>query len=293
MTDQVAVTGAEGFIGSHLVEALVRRGHRVRAMVLYNMFSSHGWLETLDAGDPGPGRRGVRRRPRPGVGAPAGRGRGGRLPPGRARLGALFLLRPAILRGHQHDRHPARAGGGTRLRDPAAGAHLDQRDLRHGADGPDQRGTPAAGPVAVRGLQGRRGQAGRVLLPELRDSRRDAAAVQHVRPAPVRPRRHPGGHHPARRRAPASSSWARSTRPATSATSPTPSRRSSPGRGPGIGGDRRGVQRRPRRGRGDRPARRGHRRPDGRRGRHHRGRPAAAAQGLRGDAAGLRRVQAA
>ena len=48
MTDTVAVTGAEGFIGSHLVEALVRRGHRVRAMVLYNMFSSCGWLDTLD-----------------------------------------------------------------------------------------------------------------------------------------------------------------------------------------------------------------------------------------------------
>jgi NAD dependent epimerase/dehydratase len=44
----VAVTGAEGFIGSHLVEALVRRGNRVRAMVLYNMFSSTGWLATLD-----------------------------------------------------------------------------------------------------------------------------------------------------------------------------------------------------------------------------------------------------
>jgi NDP-hexose 4,6-dehydratase len=45
--DIVAVTGAEGFIGSHLVEALVQRGHRVRAMVLYNMFSSRGWLDTL------------------------------------------------------------------------------------------------------------------------------------------------------------------------------------------------------------------------------------------------------
>ena len=45
--DVVAVTGAEGFIGSHLVEGLVRRGHRVKAMVLYNMFSSTGWLETL------------------------------------------------------------------------------------------------------------------------------------------------------------------------------------------------------------------------------------------------------
>jgi NAD dependent epimerase/dehydratase len=48
-TDQVAVTGAEGFIGSHLVEVLVRRGHRVRAMVLYNMHNSCGWLAALPA----------------------------------------------------------------------------------------------------------------------------------------------------------------------------------------------------------------------------------------------------
>jgi NDP-hexose 4,6-dehydratase len=43
----VAVTGAEGFIGSHVVEALVARGQRVRAMVQYNSFSSYGWLEVL------------------------------------------------------------------------------------------------------------------------------------------------------------------------------------------------------------------------------------------------------
>ena len=47
MTDIAAVTGAEGFIGSHLVEALVQRGYRVRAMALYNMWSSASWLETL------------------------------------------------------------------------------------------------------------------------------------------------------------------------------------------------------------------------------------------------------
>ncbi|MEU3370080.1 SDR family NAD(P)-dependent oxidoreductase [Streptomyces sp. NPDC006660] len=45
----VAVTGAEGFIGSHLTEALVASGHRVRAMAQYNSFSSYGWLETLSA----------------------------------------------------------------------------------------------------------------------------------------------------------------------------------------------------------------------------------------------------
>jgi NAD dependent epimerase/dehydratase len=42
-----AVTGAEGFIGSHLVEALVSRGHRVRALVLYNSWGSWGWLDQL------------------------------------------------------------------------------------------------------------------------------------------------------------------------------------------------------------------------------------------------------
>ena len=43
-----AVTGAEGFIGSHLVEALVESGVRVRAMALYNSFGSWGWLDSLD-----------------------------------------------------------------------------------------------------------------------------------------------------------------------------------------------------------------------------------------------------
>ena len=49
MNEVVAVTGAEGFIGSHLVETLVARGNRVRAMVQYNSFSSWGWLETIPA----------------------------------------------------------------------------------------------------------------------------------------------------------------------------------------------------------------------------------------------------
>jgi NAD dependent epimerase/dehydratase len=42
---RVLVTGADGFIGSHLTEALVMRGHQVRAFVLYNSFNSWGWLD--------------------------------------------------------------------------------------------------------------------------------------------------------------------------------------------------------------------------------------------------------
>lgn len=41
----ILVTGADGFIGSHLTEALVRAGHTVRAFVLYNSFGARGWLD--------------------------------------------------------------------------------------------------------------------------------------------------------------------------------------------------------------------------------------------------------
>ena len=44
---KVLVTGADGFIGSHLVEALMVSGHQVRAFCLYNSNGSWGWLDTL------------------------------------------------------------------------------------------------------------------------------------------------------------------------------------------------------------------------------------------------------
>jgi UDP-glucose 4-epimerase len=45
---RVLVTGADGFIGSHLVEALVAEGAEVTALALYNAFGSQGWLDTVD-----------------------------------------------------------------------------------------------------------------------------------------------------------------------------------------------------------------------------------------------------
>ena len=44
---KVLVTGADGFIGSHMVEELVRKGYSVRAFSYYNSFNSWGWLDTL------------------------------------------------------------------------------------------------------------------------------------------------------------------------------------------------------------------------------------------------------
>jgi len=45
---RILVTGADGFIGSHLTEALVRAGYDVRTFVLYNSFNSWGWLDHCD-----------------------------------------------------------------------------------------------------------------------------------------------------------------------------------------------------------------------------------------------------
>lgn len=45
MTKKVLITGADGFIGSHLTEFLVREGYDVKAFTLYNSFNSWGWLD--------------------------------------------------------------------------------------------------------------------------------------------------------------------------------------------------------------------------------------------------------
>lgn len=45
--NKVLVTGADGFIGSHLVEELIKKGYEVRAFTYYNSFNNWGWLDTL------------------------------------------------------------------------------------------------------------------------------------------------------------------------------------------------------------------------------------------------------
>jgi dTDP-glucose 4,6-dehydratase len=45
---KIFVTGADGFIGSHLVERLIKLGHKVKAFTFYNFRGSNGWLDDID-----------------------------------------------------------------------------------------------------------------------------------------------------------------------------------------------------------------------------------------------------
>lgn len=46
---KILITGADGFIGSHLTETLIRQGYKVRAFVMYNSLNSWGWLDHCDS----------------------------------------------------------------------------------------------------------------------------------------------------------------------------------------------------------------------------------------------------
>lgn len=45
---KILITGADGFIGSHLTEMLVKRGAKVKALSQYNSFNHWGWMEDID-----------------------------------------------------------------------------------------------------------------------------------------------------------------------------------------------------------------------------------------------------
>ena len=45
---KVLITGADGFIGSHLTEMLVKKGYKVKALSQYNSMNNWGWLEEVD-----------------------------------------------------------------------------------------------------------------------------------------------------------------------------------------------------------------------------------------------------
>jgi len=45
---KILITGADGFIGSHLAERLVKKGHKVKAFVYYNSFNSLGWIDFIE-----------------------------------------------------------------------------------------------------------------------------------------------------------------------------------------------------------------------------------------------------
>lgn len=48
MADKILVTGADGFIGSHLCELLLEEGYKVKGFIYYNSFNSWGWIDSLD-----------------------------------------------------------------------------------------------------------------------------------------------------------------------------------------------------------------------------------------------------
>ena len=181
---KVLVTGADGFIGSHLVEELVRRGHSVRAFVFYNSFNSWGWLDHSapeiknsievfagDIRDP----YGVRT----------------------AMQGCDVVLHLAALIAIPYSYHSPDTYIDTNVKDIQyrsgcsrplyceSGAHLDQRSLWDRPLCSDYRRTPTPWAVSLFRLENWSRSDSHVILLVLRNPGGHGSPVQYLRAAPV------------------------------------------------------------------------------------------------------------
>ena len=191
----VLVTGSDGFIGIARRRAAARR-RRARAGLLPLQLQRVDGLARRVRRVPRrrarrAGRGRARRHPRPRARHGDDRGRRRRAAPRGAHRDPVLLRGAPLLRRDQRHRHAQRARGRAPPRHAADGQHVDLRGLRHARVGADHRGAPAARPVALLGDEDLGRQDVRVVRAVLRDAGDDAAAVQHLRSAPVDARRHP------------------------------------------------------------------------------------------------------
>ncbi len=183
---KVLVTGADGFIGSHLTERLVAEGADVRAFCLYNSRGSAGWLDETDAAT------------RAALDIRLGDIRDARFVAAATEgveivfhLAALIAIPYSYaapqsfidtnVSGTLNVLEAARAAGVRRFIQTSTSEVYGTPETL-----PIRETHPYAGAIAVRGLQGRRGPADPGLRQELRPAGRRAPAVQHLRAAPVR-----------------------------------------------------------------------------------------------------------
>ena len=194
---RVLVTGADGFIGSHLTERLVCEGAAVRAFVLYNSFSSWGWLDKSPA------------KVRDALDVRSGDIRDAEQVADAVqgcdvvfRLAALISVPYSFqaprsfvdtnVGGTLNVLEAARRAGGAKV------VHTSTSEVYGDAErGADSRNSPFESTVALRGIEDRGGQACRELLARLRASGSRAPALQHLRTPAVGQGRASGDPHAA------------------------------------------------------------------------------------------------